>query len=150
MLEWYLIKKNDDWKGQGKKAKDILQEGFKHNDPKIMFLLLPLFALILKNHKLYVEHIIYAIYLHCYLFLFLKVTILIGLILPNSLSGIVDVINAVITFTIIWCIYRSLRVVYNRNRWRTVSKMVGLSIIYTFVFKLSFFIILIITAVTTV
>ncbi len=118
-----------------------------------MFLLLPLFALILKlaflkNHKLYVEHIIYATHLHCYLFLFLTVTILIGLILPNSLSGIVDVIIAVTTFTIIWYIYRSLRVVY--NRWRTVSKMVGISIIYTFVFMLSFFIILIITAVITV
>lgn len=155
MLERYLIKKNYDWKSQGKNAREVLQEGFKHNAPKMMFLLLPLFALILKlafwkNHKLYVEHIIYAIHLHCYLFLFLTVTILISLILPNSLSGIVDVINTVTTFTIIWYIYRSFRVVYNRTRWRTVSKMIGVSIMYTLVFSFSAFIILVITAITSV
>ena len=155
MLERYLIKKNYDWKSQGKNAKEILTDGFKHNAPKMMFLLLPLFALILKiafwkNHKLYVEHIIYAIHLHCYMFLFLTVIILVNMLLPNSWEVVADILQAAANITIIWYIYRSLRVVYNRSRWRTVSKIVGISIMYTFGFALSAFVILIITAVTSV
>ena len=154
-LEQYMIKKNYDWKKQGKNAKDILIEGLKHNVPKMMFLLLPMFALILKlafwnNRKLYVEHIIYTIHLHCFLFLFLTLTMLIKMIFPENWDAADDLIGSLATLTIIWYIYRSLRTVYNRSRWRTVSKMAGVSIMYTLVFTFSFIVILIITAVTSV
>jgi hypothetical protein len=154
-LQRYIVKKTFDWKEQGKNGQEILFEGLKHNAPKIMFLLLPLFALILKlafweNHKLYVEHIIYAIHLHCFLFLFLIVVMLLKMVLPDSWEVIISLIETAATFTIIWYIYRSLRVVYNRSRWRTISKMVGVSFMYSLVFGLSVFIIIIITAITTV
>jgi hypothetical protein len=154
-LERYLIKKNFDWEARGKNAKELLWEAFKHNAPKIMFLLLPLFALILKfafwkNHKLYVEHIIYAIHLHCYLFLFLAFTMLLKLFVPYSWEGVISLINVATTLSFIWYIYRSLRIVYNRSRWRTISKMFGVSFMYSLVFGLSAFIILIITAITSV
>ncbi|MES2265858.1 MAG: DUF3667 domain-containing protein [Bacteroidota bacterium] len=155
MLERYLIKKNYDWKARGKNAKEVLWEGFKHNAPKMMFLLLPLFALILKlafwkNHKLYVEHIIYAIHLHCYLFSFLAFTMLLKLFIPHNWQTIIGLITTATMLTIIWYIYRSLRVVYNRSRWRTISKMFGVSFMYSMVFGLSAFIVLIITAITSV
>ncbi|MDB5126086.1 DUF3667 domain-containing protein [Mucilaginibacter sp.] len=152
-LEAYIAKKNYDWKSQGKNGKEVLIEGLKHNAPKMMFLLLPLFAVILKlafwkNHKYYVEHIIYTIHLHCYLFLFLTLIMLLNLILPESWDTFIDWVKFFAIITIIWYIYRSLRVVYNRSRWRTVSKMVGVSIMYTIVFTVSFITILIITAIT--
>ncbi|MFD0765066.1 DUF3667 domain-containing protein [Mucilaginibacter lutimaris] len=155
MVERYLIKKNYDWKARGKNAKEVLWEGFKHNAPKIMFLLLPLFALILKlafwrNHKFYVEHIIYAIHLHCYLFSFLAFTMLLKLVIPHEWQTIIGLISTATMFTIIWYIYRSLRVVYNRSRWRTVSKMFGVTFMYSIVFGLSAFVIFIITAITSV
>lgn len=155
MLKRYMIKKNYDWKVKGKHAKEILWEGFKHNVPKMMFLLLPLFALILKlafwtNHKLYVEHIIYAIHLHCYLFSFLAFTIILKLLLPDSWETIINLLNTATTLIIIWYIYRSLRVVYNRSRWRTISKMIGVSFMYSMVFGLSAAIVLLITAITSV
>ncbi|GGH04682.1 DUF3667 domain-containing protein [Mucilaginibacter phyllosphaerae] len=151
----YITKKGFDWKNQGKNAKEVLFEGLKHNAPKVMFLLLPLFALILKvafwkNHKLYVEHIIYAIHLHCFLFLFLTITILVKIIIPDNWETLISIIQAAATLSIIWYIYRSLRLVYNRTRWRTVSKMVGVSFMYSMVFGLSVFIILVITALTSV
>ena len=154
-LERYMVKKNFDWKKQGKNAKEILSEGLKHNAPKMMFLLLPMFALILKlafwkNHKFYVEHIIYTIHLHCYLFSFLTFIMLLNMILPESWNTINDLLQTLATITIIWYVYRSLRVVYNRSRWRTVSKMVGVTFMYSIVFGLSFFIILVITAITSV
>jgi hypothetical protein len=154
-LERYMIKKNFDWKKQGKNAKEILSEGLKHNAPKMMFLLLPMFAFILKlafwkNHKFYVEHIIYTIHLHCYLFLFLTFIMILNMILPQSWGTIDDLLQTLAIITIIWYIYRSLRVVYNRSRWRTVSKMIGVTFMYSIVFGLSFFIILVITAITSV
>jgi hypothetical protein len=154
-IEHYLVKKNFDWKKQGKNAKEILGEGLKHNAPKMMFLLLPMFAFILKlafwkNHKFYVEHVIYTIHLHCFLFLFLTLIMLVNIILPESWRTVVDLFQTLAVIIIIWYVYRSLRIVYNRSRWRTVSKMIGVSFMYSIVFGLSFFIILIITAITSV
>jgi hypothetical protein len=155
IIERYMTRKSYDWMGQGKDAQKMFIEGLQHNSPKVMFLILPLFALILKiafgkNHKFYVEHIIYAIHLHCFIFLFLIAVNIINMTIPHSWKGVSDWVGILATIVIIWYIYRSLRMVYNRSRWRTVSKMIGVSFMYMFVFILSFLVILVITAITTV
>src|SRR5882724_1400771 len=58
-LKSYYKKRKYEWKEQGKSASEALGESFKHNFPKMMFLLLPLFAMLLRftfwrNHKFYV------------------------------------------------------------------------------------------------
>lgn len=112
--------------------------------------MLPLCALILmiafwSNKKYYVEHLIYTFHLHCFMFLFLAIIMLIELIFPasNVLNGILDWIA---TIGITWYIYRSLRTFYNRSRWRTISKMIGASIMYLFVFTFCLVLVFIITA----
>jgi len=154
-LKHYIVKKSFDWKKQGKNATEILIEGLKHNAPKMMFLLLPMFAFILKlafwkNHKFYVEHVIYTIHLHCYLFLFSTFFILFTMLLPQSWNTVVNLLQNIAIIIAVWYIYRSLRVVYNRSRWRTVSKMIGVSFMYSIVLAFSFFIIVVITAITSV
>lgn len=148
----YLSKKNFDWKSHGKNSLEMFQEGFKHNVPKMMFLLLPLFALILKiafwnNRKFYVEYIIYAIHLHCFIFLFLLAVMLINMVVPKPVA---DIMGLLATLVIIWYVYRSFRVVYNRSRWRTVSKMIGVGLMYLLVFSACFVLLAAITAITTV
>jgi hypothetical protein len=156
LLLKYLNKKKYDWKSQGKNAQEIFTEGLKHNAPKMMFVLLPLFALILKiaflkNHKLYVEHIIYAIHLHCFIFLFLTATLLLQIIIPHSWEKeAMGWVGFLTTVGIIWYIYRSFRVVYNRSRWRTVSKMLGVSLMYLLASTFSIFLFILITAITSV
>jgi len=134
----------------GSMAKKVITEEFEHNIPKMMFLMLPLCALILmiafwSNKKYYVEHLIYSFHLHCFMFLFLAIIMLIELIFPasNVLNGILDWIA---TIGIIWYIYRSLRTFYNRSRWRTVSKMIGASIMYLFIFTFCLVLVFVITA----
>jgi len=110
---------------------NIIKETFYHDVPKMMFLLLPIFALILtivfrKNHKFYVEHLIYSFHLHCFIFLLLTVFMLVELIIPTNW----DFVNIVAFVLIIWYTYRSLRVVYNRTPWRTISKMIGIFFSY--------------------
>lgn len=151
----YITHKSYDWMSQGKDAQKMFIEALQHNVPKVMFLILPLFALILKiafskNRKFYVEHIIYAIHLHCFIFLFLIVIGIINMITPHSWKSVSDWVALLATIVIIWYIYRSLRTVYQRSHWRTVSKMAGISVMYMLVFVLSFMVILLVTAVTTV
>jgi len=119
----------------GKNAMEMFGEDVKHNTPKLMFVLVPLFALILmiafrNNKKYYVEHLIYAIHVHCYFFLFSAIILLIQLILPDSWNIVSSLLDTLLFFYTAWYIYRSLRNIYQRSRWRTVSKMIGVFISY--------------------
>jgi hypothetical protein len=134
-LNRYLHKKAIEWKKSDEDVTSVIVENFGHNAPKLMFILLPLFALTLKitfskNKKLYVEHLIYSFHLHCFLFLFLSAIMLLQLVIPDTWV----IINSGITFIafviIAWYVYRSLRCVYNRSRFRTITKMTGLSFSY--------------------
>ena len=134
----------------GAQAKERLMEGFRHSIPKMMFLMLPLFALILKitffrDKKFYVEHMIYSFHLHCFLFLFLAMIILLQMILPTN-KTLTDCIDIAAGFYIFWYIYRSLRVVYHRSRFRTITKIIGMGYSYFFVFAICLLIAIFITA----
>ena len=111
---------------------NLLKETFFHDVPKMMFLLLPIFALILKitfrkNHKFYVEHLIYSFHLHSFIFLLLTVFMLINWVVPTNW----DFVNIAAFVLIVLYTYRSLRVVYNRTPGRTISKMIGISFSYS-------------------
>ena len=110
---------------------ELITESINHNFPKMMFLLLPLFALILKitfwrNKKFYVEHLIYSFHLHCFVFLFLTIIMLIQLVIPGSLGALLQWIGFAAGLIVIWYIYKSLRVVYQRSGFRTITKMIGM------------------------
>ncbi|MDB5134348.1 MAG: hypothetical protein JWP37_951 [Mucilaginibacter sp.] len=135
----------------GPGAKDAFLDELKHNTPKMMFLLLPLLALILrfafwKNRKYYVEHMIYAFHFHCFLFLFLGMIMLLQIIIPES-WGINGWLKAIATFYIIWYVYRSLRVVYQRSRFRTITKIMGMSFMYFFAFTFCLCLLFFVTAI---
>ncbi|MBC5775564.1 DUF3667 domain-containing protein [Pontibacter sp. KCTC 32443] len=99
--------------------------------PKIMFILLPLFALILKlvhirSKKYYAEHLIYSIHVHSFLFLFGSILIILQWILP-FISGWIMFIGFII---MLWYIYRSMRNIYRSSRWLTVYKFFMLAFAY--------------------
>lgn len=136
----YIRKREYELNGSHQKISEVVLEGLKHYTPKMMFLLLPLFALLLrivfwKNKKFYVEHLIYSFHFHCFLFLFLSIIMLIKLLFPQSwdVGGYLDFIA---TIVIIWYSYQSLRVVYQRSKGRTITKMIGLFLSYSFVFAI--------------
>jgi hypothetical protein len=136
----YIRKREFELNASEKDVKETLVEGVKHNTPKMMFLLLPLFALLLritfwKNKKFYVEHLIYSFHFHCFLFLFWTIIMLLKMAIPVA-WGVNGYITTLAIFTVIWYIYQSLRVVYHRTAGRTISKMIGLFFSYTFVFSI--------------
>ncbi|MEJ8803178.1 DUF3667 domain-containing protein [Pontibacter sp. H249] len=106
--------------------------------PKIMFILLPLFALILKlvsirSKKFYTEHLIYSIHVHSFLFLFGSILIILKWLLP-FVSGWIQFLGILV---MLWYIYRSMRNIYRSTRWRTITKCLLLAFAYTFLLFLS-------------
>ncbi len=135
----------------GNRAKEVFIDEIKHNAPKMMFLLLPLFALILKvafwkNKKYYVEHLIYSFHFHCFLFLSLTLLILLQLVIPSAWK-IMDWFTLLATLYIIWYIYRSLLVVYHRSRFRTISKILGVGAMYFAAFSFCLILLIGVTAI---
>jgi hypothetical protein len=60
-----------------------LIHSFTHNFPKVLFFLLPIFALLLKmlyRKKYYIEHLIFSITFYNFFFLFGSIMMLLGLI----------------------------------------------------------------------
>lgn len=152
-LERYYNKKAISWNQRGgTTSKEMISEAIKHNAPKLMFFLLPMFALLLKitfykNKKFYVEHLIFSFHLHCFLFLFLTLIMLLKIPMPDSWTTANAVLDILSFFAIAYYVYRSLKVVYMRSRFRTITKMIGLSFSYLTVFGISFVLLVIISAV---
>lgn len=117
-------------------------EGLIHNVPKMMFLILPIFAMILKlvyirKKRYYFEHLIYSFHVHSALFL----VVLIVKFLQWGIGYVVDIGQWMIFLTMIymvWYIYRSLRTFYGSTRWITLLKMFFLFVCYNFVLTLGF------------
>lgn len=117
--------------------------------PKIMFILLPLFALILKlvhwrSSKLYVEHLIYSIHVHSFLFLFTSLLIVLSWIMP-FLSDWLSLLGCIV---VLWYIYRSMRNIYGNSRWRTISKFFLLFFAYSFLLFVCGFVVVVATLYT--
>ncbi len=114
---------------QGMPPKQALEEVLArlyNAAPKVAFVLLPFFALILKGlyfRRLYVEHFVFALHVHAAAFLAFTVMLLAG----NGLVG--GFLSAWLAF---YCFY-ALLVVYGQGWFRTAAKMALLGTAYLFV-----------------
>jgi len=155
-LKRYFNKKAFAWKAKGgESAKEMINEGIKHNAPKMMFFLLPLFALMLKisfykNKKFYVEHLIFAFHFHCFLFLFLTLLMLLKMARPHDWLAVDSFLNWSGVAGVVWYLYRSLHVVYKRSVFRTITKSIGLFFSYMLALCFSLVLLLIFTAIISV
>lgn len=104
--------------GQGKEGARLFAKEAVDQIPKIMFILLPVFALILKllyirRKYLFVEHLIFALHIHTLIFLL----VLIAILFPQWY-----VISAV-ALAIFIQLYRAMRKVYQQSIPKTLLKM---------------------------
>jgi hypothetical protein len=109
-----------------------LAEEVRDYVPVLVFMMLPIFALLLKifyRHRFYFEHIIYALHTHSILFIFA------GLVLPfeerANTESLSLAIQLVLLAYILWYLFRSLRVVYEESRTRTTGKLLALVMLYS-------------------
>lgn len=112
----------------GDRTKEVLVEKIMHAIPKVMFFLLPLFALFLlwfyRKDYLYTDHAIFSIHLHAFYFLLSLVCLLFEFLWPGRLF---DMLPLALTFVYL--------VVALRNRYRqtlapALAKSVAISLLY--------------------
>jgi hypothetical protein len=108
-------------------------EGIAHNIPRAMFVFLPLLALCMKlmywrPKRYYVEHLLFMVHNHAFVFLALSLVMLIGMI-PH-VGDYARPLYWATFFYMAWYIYRAMRNGYRQGRALTMLKYFTLGCIY--------------------
>jgi hypothetical protein len=139
------IELNERYKSERGNLFRELISNYIHNFPKVLFISLPLFALLLKllyirrRQFFYVDHGIFS--LHLYIFSFLILLILFGIGELRTFSGwswLNWLIAALIIYSFIYY-YKAMRRFYGQGRAKTVFKYI-LLFIMSFIVQLTIFI----------
>jgi hypothetical protein len=116
------------YKNDGRQVINAIMNDFKHRVPQILFVSLPLFALLLKllyirrKNFFYASHIIFSIYLYCAFFILILLSLWLSSItslLSRGLSVWVGIVFSVFCF---FYFYKSLRIFYEQKRAKTIFK----------------------------
>lgn len=113
----------------------------EHNLERAMFLFLPLLALVmkplyLKPPRYYVEHLLFFLHNHAFLFLVLGLDSLLKMLTRSPL--VIGPLDAAVTIYIPVYFYLAMRRVYGQGRWLTLGKLITLGIAYSFLGALMF------------
>lgn len=123
-------------------------EAFRHNIPKVLFLLLPFFALLLKlffwnSKRYYVDHLIFSLHFHSMLFLMIIVDFLAVAIWENELFD--EILSYLLLAGSTTYLFLSLIRVYQSSVFMTLLKQFLLFVVYLSTFILSMLFLLFIT-----
>ena len=107
------------------------------NVPAALFILLPLMALVLKilyplSKRYYVEHLLFVVHYHAFVFLILSLQVLfsrLGTAL-GVFEPLIDVIVFAVSFYVPIYLYKAQRRVYGQGRFFTILKFLMLTIAY--------------------
>ncbi|MBN8850696.1 MAG: DUF3667 domain-containing protein [Sphingobacteriales bacterium] len=128
-----LIHLQEEYRDDKKAFKEHLKENVLHSFPKILFITLPIFALILnilyfrhKKQYYYVDHGIFTIHVYCATFILLMAAILVNKLGDAIGVGWVQVISMIlqlgIWFYILIYLYKAMRGFYHQGRFKTFIK----------------------------
>jgi len=104
-----------------------------HDIPKLMFILLPLFALYVsffykKRNYFYVNHAIFSVHVHCFVFLLFLVFILLGKLIPGEWTEIgFAIVAAALSFIYL---IAALHGMYGQSFWLGLFKGIGITLLY--------------------
>jgi len=113
-----------------------LTQAFFDDLPRMMFVLLPAFAFLLKitywrTKRLYVTHLIFALHTHAFVFLLLSVLLLLPIASQGAALGIASLLMAAYLFA-------ALKAVYGQSFWRTALAFGWLGFNYLFLLSFAF------------
>ncbi len=139
-----LVKKRSIEMGQNS---EIIHEQLEHNRPKQYFLLMPLMALFIlinfrKNHIYYLDHLIFTIHGMTAFFLVQIITKPLNKYVFGEDFILSTIISLVVVAWLLWYMFKSLKVFYNRSNSTTVWRMFAIFVLYSIAFKITEVIIL--------
>jgi hypothetical protein len=133
VMRW-MIRTNVNLKSRyGSRSQVVVAENFQHSIPKLMFVLLPLFAWFIylfysRKKYYYTQHVIFSIHFHSFFFLvFLCINLLGGLPYLNKFG---DLLFLILVFTAFIYLLFALKHTYGQSFWLSAIKALSISIIY--------------------
>src|SRR3954452_9816458 len=125
----------------GSRAKLFL-DTLRSNIPAMMLCCIPLFALILKllyirKGRFYVEHLVYALHIHTFLYVSVIVTSLLVMGANRTVPALSGWITALMTIAIVVQIFLSIRRVYGQGWFMTLVKFLFGGLVYCFILVLA-------------
>ena len=118
----------------GSRAK-LFMETLRSNIPGMMLCCIPLFALILKilyirQGRFYVEHLVYALHIHTFLYVAVIITSLAVMAANRTMPVLSGWVTALMVCAIVVQIFLSIRRVYKQNWFMTMVKFLFGGFVY--------------------
>jgi uncharacterized protein DUF3667 len=118
----------------GARAKLFL-ETLRSNIPAMMLCCIPLFALVLKilylrKHRFYVEHLVYALHIHTFLYVSVIITSLVVMAINRTMPVLGGWITGIMAIVIFVQIFLSIRRVYRQGWFMTMLKFLFGGLVY--------------------
>jgi hypothetical protein len=132
IMHW-VLRHNVGEKEKRGTAKIHIEVDISHDVPKLMFLLLPLFALYVgwfysRKRYFYVNHAIFSVHFHSFVFLLMLFFILLSKLIPGDWIDIILGLSAIILAFIY--LVAALHGMYGQSFWYGLLKGIGISLLY--------------------
>ncbi len=143
-LQYKEFEMNEKYHGNQNEIVKAFINNLFHSFPQMLFLSLPLFALMLKllykRHKdfYYVSHAIFSIQYYVFVFIMMLLIILLQQINEGLHISILDWLCIGIFFLVFFYLYKAMRNFYRQRRAKTILKFVLLNLMMVFVIALLF------------
>jgi hypothetical protein len=110
-------------------------ETLRSNIPAMMLCCIPLFAFILKilyirQGRFYVEHLVYALHIHTFLYVTVIITALLVMGADRTVPALAGWIKGLMACTIVVQIFLSIRRVYKQGWFMTMVKFLSGGLVY--------------------
>jgi Protein of unknown function (DUF3667) len=139
IMHWILRNNVRQKEKHGGRGKLHIEVDVHHDIPKIMFLILPLFALYVgwfysRKKYYYVNHAIFSVHFHCFLFLLLLLMLLIDKVVPGDLfsgswTGIIITV-AIFPLIAFGYLVAALHGMYGQSFWLSLAKGLAIGLLY--------------------
>lgn len=149
-MRW-LLRTNVNLKSRyGSRSNVMVAQNFEHSIPKLMFILLPLFAWFIyifysRRKFYYAQHAIFSIHFHSFIFLLFLFVSLLNWIFPAGFSDYLVLVSVLAVF-----IYLSvaLKNTYNQSLWLSLVKSFSIGVLYKVTITIGVFVLAFISFVT--
>jgi len=132
-MHWLLRRNVQQKEKHGGRSKMHVEVDVHHDIPKIMFVVLPLFALYVgwfysRKQYYYVNHAIFTVHYHCFIFLLFLVLLGLDKLIPGDWTSIIlTTLSLILAFIYL---VAALYGMYRQSFWLSLGKAIVLSVLY--------------------
>jgi Protein of unknown function (DUF3667) len=148
IMHWLLRNNVRQKEKHGGRSKMHIEVDVHHDIPKVMFIILPLFALYVSwfyNRKkyYYVNHAIFSVHFHSFIFLLFTFMLLLAAIIPGDWTGLI--LAAISPIPVFVYLVAALYGMYRQSFWLSLGKGAAIGILYVITLALASTLLMIIT-----